>query len=312
MLPSLAPPRRRLLLSLALLTAAVAAPSCKKDEQDDKRYLRVSLLGGTSASGKAANAASVTVRSGSVLLSSVCVNTATSTPGDVVASLVLSRAVSKDLSARVTVEVASYESLRGSDVNQPGVAFVCDDVLPDPLTAPQSIDIDFCNTESREVVFYLGADCCTNGSAGSGGAAGAGGSSGSSGQSGSAGAGGPGGAGVAGTGTAGQAGAAGGEAGSGGAGAAGEAGQAGSTGGVSGGSGQGGSSGPAGFAQSGGTAASMIVAPHGPGLRVQTVPAACCKAGEVCGAGVTTTGTRCGKNECCNSTVDACVLEPAN
>lgn len=161
-------PRRRAALALvvgALLSVSTGAlvSACGSDVAEDPSYLLVELVPVESPAKP--GAARIVVTKGTTEIAALCVNLA----GDGPASFVLKRDAGKPASDRINIEVLSFASLKGQENAGPGKEFVCPPSLPPVLGDVQTIDVDFCEAQTRKLVFHVGSVCgCEDGDAGTG------------------------------------------------------------------------------------------------------------------------------------------------
>jgi hypothetical protein len=181
---------------VAALLAIVPGHGCGADEAKDPSFLLVELVPAAAASPRP-GAALVEVLSGTARVARLCVNVG-GDAGDPAASFVLRRDADKSAAARISIEVTSFEFLKGADTVEPGKEFACPEPpLPPAVGAVQRLSVDFCAAQSKRLVVHVGATCPCGGGVdagvdASGGSGGAGGSGGGAGGSGSGGAGGSG------------------------------------------------------------------------------------------------------------------------
>jgi len=147
------------ILGLAAMGALHAA--CGADPVQDPSYLLVELVPAISAMQKPA-AAQVVVHSGDEIVATFCVNI-DGAAGETAASFVLKREADKPADARITVEVTAYQALSGQSNAAVGKEFVCPGALPPALTPVQAVELDFCASQTRHLVFHVGADCGCSG-----------------------------------------------------------------------------------------------------------------------------------------------------
>ncbi|MDC3958348.1 hypothetical protein [Polyangium jinanense] len=161
-------PRRRAALALVVgsllsVTAGMLVSACGSDVTGDPSYLLVELAPVESPAKP--GAARVVVTKGTAEIAALCVNLA----GDNPASFVLKRDAGKPATDRINIEVLSFATLKGQENAGPGKEFACPPTLPPTLGDVQTIDVDFCEGQTRKLVFQVGSVCgCEDADAGPG------------------------------------------------------------------------------------------------------------------------------------------------
>jgi len=159
--------RASTLFVLATL-AAFSFAGCSSNAAQDPSYVRVELVPAlTAALIPRAVRVVITNEATSGLIASLCVNIE-GAQGTTTASFVLRRDVGKPATDRIAVEVTPFELIAGQETVDPGKEFACPATLPPAQGETRKIAIDFCEAETRTLVFHVGAVCC-DGSGGSGG-----------------------------------------------------------------------------------------------------------------------------------------------
>ncbi len=120
-------------------------------------YLLVELVQAETAATKP-GAARVVVSNADSTITTLCVNIQ-GEPGAIAASFVLRRDAGKPVDERITIAVTPFFPLTGLDNAAPGKEFACPAMLPPPLRDAQTIEVDFCETQTRRLVFHVGAAC---------------------------------------------------------------------------------------------------------------------------------------------------------
>ena len=253
--------------------------ACSADEVKDPSYLLLDLA---PAGANPPGAARVAITSGTTSLANACIHLGSAGA----ASLVLKRDSDKDPNARITITVTAFGTLSGQDNVGPGDEFACPAAPPPALGEPQSVEVAFCPTEAKRLVFHLGSTCDCPADGGEDGASSSSSSSSSASTSSSSGGGfGRGGSGGSG-GTGGQSG----------------------TGGIAGNGGAGG----AGGASASSTAASSSASSSSSSTGAGGGAVCGCTKAQTCGAGLSTEGRACNAGECCNIQISTpCALEAA-
>ena len=166
------PLRAATLFVLATL-AALSFAGCSSNAGQDPSYVKVELVPAlTAAQIPRAVRVVITSEATNALIASLCVNIE-GTQGMTTASFVLRRDVGKSATDRIAVEVTPFDLIAGQDTVDPGKEFACPATLPVAQGETRKISIDFCEAETRSLVFHVGAVCC-DGSGGSGGSGGGG------------------------------------------------------------------------------------------------------------------------------------------
>lgn len=166
-------PRRRAAALLAAgsvvsvcgaFAASGLVTACGPETAANPSYLLVELVPAESASAEPA-AARVVVSGAAGDIATFCVRLG----GDTPASFVLERGAGKPASDRITVEVLAFAALSGQENAALGKEFACPATLPPALTGAQVIETDFCEAQTRRLVFHVGAVCaCAEEDAGTG------------------------------------------------------------------------------------------------------------------------------------------------
>lgn len=151
--------------------ASVSFAGCSSDTPQDPAYVLVELVPAmTAVQVPRAARVVITNESTKALIASLCVNME-GAKGTTTASFVLQRDAGKPATDRINVEVTPYDGIAGQDTASPGKEFACPGTLPMAQSEVRSIAIDFCPSETRTLVFHVGAVCC-DGAGGSGGSGG--------------------------------------------------------------------------------------------------------------------------------------------
>ncbi|HRI66202.1 MAG TPA: hypothetical protein PK156_18270 [Polyangium sp.] len=143
---------------------------CSSEAPVDPSYVQVELVPASTAT-QAPRAVRVVItnEATSALVASLCVNIE-GMPGMPTASFVLRRDAGKPASDRISIEVTPFDLIAGQETVDPGKEFACPSTLPPASGEARKVSVDFCEAETRKLVFHVGAECC----AGSGGAGGSG------------------------------------------------------------------------------------------------------------------------------------------
>jgi len=139
------------------LVVVLMATACASEAAKDPSYVLVELVPTQSSAGTP-GAAQIVVSNAAGTITTLCVNL----QGDAdkpTASFVLKREPTKSASERVQVVVSAYQALSGQDTVEPGKEFACPASVGAPMTPAQTIELDFCEAETRRLVFHVGATC---------------------------------------------------------------------------------------------------------------------------------------------------------
>lgn len=148
---------------VASALSLLAYVGCSSDATQDPSYLRVELVPAITAA-KIPRAVRVVIanESTNALIESLCIDIE-GAQGTTTASFVLRRDVGKLATDRISIELTPFDALDGQDGVGPGKEFACPVTLPPAIGPTRKVSLDFCEAQTRTLVFHVNALCCDNG-----------------------------------------------------------------------------------------------------------------------------------------------------